>query len=178
METFFSKIHQIHTTCHYAHEQIGQFVITFQTTLHDPPNNMSECVSEPHRDCFCLCMGAYLHESSKGFLPWQWSKADWKSDCRLAKNGSLVEGKAVILLSVDSVCVINVCRRRCLYFTHTISVARYVPQTYPDRPQTCSYLLLTYVLSDGTATATHKIQCLAAQKLFKAVLHSFRIALQ
>lgn len=135
---FLKKIHQIHTTCHYAHEQIGQFVIIFQTTLHDPPNNMSECVSEPHRDCFCLCTAAYLHESSKEFLPWQWSKADWKSDCRLAKNGSLVEGKAVILLSVDSVCMSSAYAARDVYTSPTRSL---LPDMYhrlsPDRPQTC-----------------------------------------
>lgn len=129
--------------------QIGQLLITYQLTPNDPPEWVYECANEPQRlffvflFCFFIlpvCMDAYLHESSERFLSWQWSKADWKSDCGLAKNGILVSWVGVGAGggggSDPAVCWHCVCQQhvqvggRCLYITHTMSVAIYVPQAW------------------------------------------------
>lgn len=117
--------------------------VTHQTTC--------ERVKEPDRDCSCLCMGIYLHESSKGCLPRQWSKADWNYDRRLAKNGILIEWKAVILLSVACACHQHM-QEEDVYTSPTNCLLSDMDHRLPlDRPQTSfPHIVSTCVLSDGT----------------------------
>lgn len=113
--------------------KIGQFVITFQTTLHDPPNKMCLSVWVSHRDIVFACIWVPICMShQKGFCHGSDQRQTESQTVSWLKMAAWLRGKQW------SCCLLTLCvssayagRRRCLYFPHTISIARYVPQTSP-----------------------------------------------